>query len=55
MFEEDKKGTLEVGKLADIVVLDRDILATEANRIKDIEVMTTIKSGRILYNKLKCG
>jgi len=55
IFEEDKKGTLEVGKLADIVVLDRDILATEANKIKDIKVMTTIKSGRILYNKLKCG
>ena len=53
IFQEDKKGTLEIGKMADIVILDRDILSTEKSKIKDIKVMTTIKSGRILYNKLK--
>ena len=53
IFQEDKKGTLEIGKMADIVILDRDILSAEKKKIKDIKVMTTIKSGRILYNKLK--
>lgn len=53
IFEEDKKGTLEVGKLADIAILDRDILNTKKEKIKDIKVMTTIKSGRILHNKLR--
>ncbi|MDI9494627.1 MAG: amidohydrolase [Bacillota bacterium] len=53
IFEEENKGTLEIGKMADIVILDRDILSTEKSKIKDIKVMTTIKSGRILYNKLK--
>jgi len=52
IFEEDKKGTLEVGKLADIVILDSDILATAKEKIKDIKVMATIKSGRILHNKI---
>ncbi len=53
IFEEDKKGTLETGKLADIVILDRDILATEKEKIKDIKVMATIKNGQILHNLLK--
>lgn len=52
IFEEDKKGTLEVGKLADIVILDSDILSVAKEKIKDIKVMATIKSGRILYNKI---
>jgi len=53
IFEEDNKGTLEVGKLADIVILDSDILSVPNEEIKDIKIMTTIKSGQILYNKLK--
>ncbi|GAB1476431.1 amidohydrolase [Bacillota bacterium] len=53
IFEEGKKGTLEVGKLADVAILDRDIMDTDKEKIKDIKVMTTIKSGRILYNKLR--
>ena len=39
--------------MADIVILDRDILSAEKKKIKDIEVVTTIKGGRILYNKFK--
>lgn len=53
IFEEDKKGTLEVGKVADIVILDDDIRSVAADKIKDIIVMATIKSGKILYNQLK--
>ena len=39
--------------MADVVILDRDILSTDKKKINDNKVMTTIKSGRILYNKLK--
>lgn len=52
IFEENIKGTLEIGKLADIVILDRDILLTPLNQIKKIKVCVTIKSGEILYNNL---
>ncbi len=52
IFEEDKKGALEVGKAADIVILGNDILSVPDENIKDIRVMTTVKSGRILHNQL---
>lgn len=53
IFQEGKKGTLEVGKLADIAILDCDILSASKDKIKDIKVNTTIKGGEIIYNKLK--
>lgn len=52
IFEENKKGTLEVGKLADIVILDKDIMSVPKKKIKDIDVNTTIKSGQIIYSRL---
>lgn len=53
IFEENKKGTLEVGKLADIVILDSDILSVVKDKIKDIKVNITVKSGQIIFNRLK--
>lgn len=47
--EEDEKGTLEVGKLADLVILEQDPLAVNALSIKDIAVCATIKAGETLY------
>jgi len=52
IFEENNKGTLEVGKLADVVILDQDILSVHSNDIDKIKVNVTIKSGEILYNSL---
>lgn len=49
--DEDKLGSLEPGKLADLIVLDRDILSVPHNEIKDIEVLTTIVDGKIVYKK----
>jgi len=49
--EEDFKGSIEPGKLADLVVLDRDILATPPEEIKDIKVLTTIVDGKIVYQR----
>lgn len=50
-FEEDIKGSLEVGKLADFVVLDRDYMTVPARDIKDILPLATIVGGEIVYAK----
>lgn len=50
IFCEDKKGSLSIGKIADIVILDRDIMATDTEALVDVKVIATIKSGEILYN-----
>lgn len=49
-FEEDRKGTLETGKLADLVVLSEDPMAIDPMRIKDIRVLQTIKEGKTVYS-----
>jgi len=48
-FQEDLKGSIEVGKLADLVVLGRDILTVPPLEIKDIPVMRTMIGGEFLY------
>lgn len=48
-FEEDEKGSIEVGKLADLVVLDANPLTVSADAIKDISVLRTIKEGKTIY------
>jgi len=48
-FMEDDTGSLEVGKLADIVVLDHDIMTVEASRIPDTKVRYTILGGEFVY------
>ena len=47
--EEEIKGSLEVGKLADVIIVDRDILKTEDEELKDIRVIITIINGEIVY------
>ena len=48
-FEEDIKGSLEVGKLADIVVLSQDIMTIPEDEIPSTEVIYTIVGGEIVY------
>lgn len=50
-FEEDVKGTLELGKYADMVILSDDIFKTETNRIKDIKIEKTIIGGKIVFER----
>ncbi len=49
-FEEDQKGSLVPGKLADIVVLSRDILTVPENEIVDARVLYTIVGGKVAYD-----
>ena len=48
-FEESIKGSLERGKLADIVILDRDITTVAPETIRDAKVRTTITGGRVVF------
>ena len=52
-FEEDIKGSVEIGKLADFTVLDQDILTIEEDKILDTKVLMTIIGGEIKYNIFK--
>ena len=53
-FEEEQKGTLEVGKLADIIVLDRDPTAIAPEQLLTMNVDLTIIGGKIVYDRLAC-
>ena len=50
-FEESKKGSLKVGKIADLVILDGNPLKVEPVKIKEITVLETIKNGKTIYTK----
>jgi hypothetical protein len=50
-FEEDLKGSIEPGKLADIAVIDSDLTKTPPEEIKDAKVYMTLVNGKILYHK----
>ena len=50
-FEEDIKGNLETGKLADFLVIDRNIKKIDKNKIKDIQVLETYVGGNLVYQK----
>ncbi len=48
-FEEDQKGQLAPGMLADFVVLDRDLFTIEPEEIRDVRVLRTVAGGRTVY------
>lgn len=49
--EEDRKGSLEPGKLADLIVLDRNPLEAEPMELNRIRVMETIKEGKTIFRR----
>jgi predicted amidohydrolase YtcJ len=50
-FEEKSKGSIEVGKLADFAILDRNPITVDPMTINQIKVMETIKEGRSVYRR----
>jgi predicted amidohydrolase YtcJ len=51
LFWEDKLGSIEAGKLADLVVLDTDILTCPVEEIKETIVLMTMVNGEVVYEK----
>lgn len=50
-FEEDRKGSLKEGKLADLVILDQNPLKIDPLKLKDIKILETIKEGNSVYKR----
>ena len=51
-FDEDCLGSIEEGKLADFVILGRDILTIPKEEIKDIPIDATIVGGKVVYERM---
>lgn len=49
-FEEHSKGSLEVGKLADFTLIDRNLIKIPSNEIKDAKIKMTVVGGKIVYS-----
>ncbi|MBU1298441.1 MAG: amidohydrolase family protein, partial [Bacteroidetes bacterium] len=50
-FQENKKGTIEIGKLADLTILSKDIMKIPPEEILTTEVEYTIIDGNIVFSK----
>lgn len=51
-FEEKRKGTIEVGKLGDLTILEKSPYNVSQDKIKDIPVVMTVKEGKVVYKKI---
>jgi len=49
LFQESNLGSIQPGKLADIVVIDRDYLTVPMDEIKEIRPLMTIVGGKVVY------
>lgn len=50
-FKENKVGSIEAGKLADLVVLSDDILTVPDEKLKDLQALTTIVGGKVVFQR----
>ena len=50
-FEEGIKGSLEPGKLADVVILDQDLLTYPVEQVQDVAVRYTLVDGKVVYTR----
>jgi predicted amidohydrolase YtcJ len=51
LFEEERKGSIEPGKLADLVIVDRNPLTVPAGELKELQVLETIKEGETVWRR----
>ena len=49
-FEDQQKGSIETGKVADFIILDRDIITVPKNRILNTRIVATILNGNVVYS-----
>jgi len=50
-FEEDEKGSIEVGKDADFIILDNDLITSSENRIPSTNIVATFVNGELVFNR----
>jgi predicted amidohydrolase YtcJ len=50
-FEEDEKGSIEVGKSADFIILDNDLIRSDENRIPFTNIVATFIDGELVFNR----
>lgn len=50
-FEENIKGSISSGKLADFTIFNQDLMTVEENQILDTEIVMTIFNGKVIYKK----
>lgn len=55
VFREHELGTLEAGKLADVIVLNKDLFQIPVEEIRETEVLLTLKDGKIVYQSSEKG
>jgi len=55
LHEDDVTGSLEAGKLADMIVLDRDPLKVPADQIAGTKVLATLVGGKVVYEAPSAG
>jgi len=53
LHQDQSTGSLEAGKLADLIVLDRNVLDIPAEQIADVKVLQTMVGGRVVYQSDK--
>ncbi len=54
-FSEKEKGSIEAGKLADLVVLDRSLFKIKPEDIRSTQVLMTIVDGKIIFDRSEAG
>jgi predicted amidohydrolase YtcJ len=50
-FQENSKGSLELGKLADFIIVSDDLFTINVNKIRDASVLLTVMDGRVVYER----
>jgi predicted amidohydrolase YtcJ len=50
-FEEDEKGTLSAGRLADFVILERDLFSIPVEELRDVKVDVTVVGGKVVFER----